>query len=135
MTNISKKYLPEAQLHKLQEELTRTIGQLQTKEAGYFLEELLGEEERVMIAKRLGAIILLSQGHTIYKTAETLKLSTSTVSQYEEKLSKGLYQHITSVAKKNKKGISDFLDTLEWILHGGGIMPRRAGFDRYKGIL
>ena len=134
MTNISKKPLPLEQLDALFHQLSCSLAALKPNHIDFFLTELLGEEERIMIAKRLAVIIMLIQGHSLYKIATVLKLSTSTVDSIHKKLKTNEYSFIVHTFKKEKKNFTALLNVLENILSVGGIMPSRAGLDRYKGL-
>lgn len=134
MTRISKNALPNDELNALFRQLSSGLSKLPSKQIDCFLSELLGPEERIMIAKRLAATIMLINGHTLYGTAQTLHLSTSTVSRIDKNLSEGEYEFITKVLKKDKKTFTEFLEILDTILHVGGIMPHRVGLDRYRGL-
>jgi uncharacterized protein YerC len=134
MTNVSKKPLPTEQLDALFHQLGCSLGVLKPKQVDFFLSELLGTEERIMIAKRLAVIVMLIQGHSLYRTATTLKLSTSTVDSIRKKLETNEYTFIVQIFKKEKKNFVAILEVLENILSVGGIMPGRVGLDRYKGL-
>jgi uncharacterized protein YerC len=114
--------------------LSSGLSKLPSKQIDYFLSELLGEEERVMLAKRLAATIMFIEGHTLYGTAQVLHLSTSTVDRIYKDLSAGEYTFIIKNFKKDKRTFTEFLEILDSILHVGGIMPHRVGLDRYKGL-
>jgi uncharacterized protein YerC len=134
MVRLNKNQLTEEQLNGLFIQLSSTLGTLQTPNVTSFLTELLGYEERIMLAKRLACIILLNERVTPYKIAATLKMSPSTVESIRKKITGDSYTKVIKLITKKKTDYVAILETLEWIMHGGGIMPRRYGLDRYKGI-
>jgi uncharacterized protein YerC len=134
VTNISKIPLDNTQLNQLFAQLSTCIGNMHVGAVDGFLTDLLGAEERIMIAKRLAAIILLLEGHSIYRTAQILHLSTSTVTHLSRQLLTGDFSNIVSLFKKEKKDYLGFLDVIDSILHAGGIMPHRDGLERYRGL-
>ena len=87
-----------------------------------------------MLAKRLAGIIMLREGQTIYRTAQVLHLSTSTVTRLFQQLQQGDFAHIVTLFKKEKTDYLKFLDIIDTILHAGGIMPHRNGLERYRGL-
>ena len=130
MVHISSQALTETQLKKLFVQLSHLISSSTPSNADILLDELLGYEERVLLAKRLATVVLLARGTTIYKTARTLKISTSTASKAQAQLDAGAYIHIQSLISKKNHGMLDLLETIDSILHLGGILPHYAGPDR-----
>ena len=129
MTNVSKQKLQPSHLKKLFAELAKTIVRLDKKHADMFLDELLGEEEKIMIAKRLAAIVMLIENNSVYRISQLLLMSPSTVARLRNKLLIGEYNNIEHLLKQRKKEYKDFWNTLEVILRAG--MPPR-GKGRWK---
>ena len=134
MTRIPKKNLDEQQITTLFTQLNTVIANLNQTQANQFLFELLVPEERIMIAKRLAAIILLLEGRSRYFVAQTLHMSQSTITILHSKIKTNQYTEMTRLLGKNKKNYFAILDTLDSILHLGGILPHYNGLDRYKHI-
>lgn len=134
MAHIAKEQLSQEQLDTLFSQLHTTLGETSSKQVGLFLHELLGPEERIMLAKRLGVIVMLSRGSSLYKTAQALKVSTATAGKIQERLNRNEYVHLLKLLKKNKKQYIDLLQTLDSILHLGGILPHYNGMERYKNL-
>jgi uncharacterized protein YerC len=126
MTNISKKTLQPAHLKKLYTELAKTIVRLDRKNANLFLDELLGEEEKIMIAKRLTAIVMLIEKKSVYRISQALLMSSSTIARLRIKLLAGDYANIEHMFKRRRKEYRDFRNTLEVILRAG-LPPRGRG--------
>lgn len=123
MVHISKQTLEIVEQQKLFAELNRTIGNLNSSQSALFLNDFLGPEEQVLLAKRLAAILMLSHNQSIYKVASTLHISTSTASDFYSKLTLGRYNQLLSVIRKNKNGYIKLLSTIDSILHLGGVLP------------
>lgn len=123
MTNISKRRLPKKKTKQLFMQLSLLMAQSTTKNTELLLSDLLGYEERTMLAKRLAAIIMLQRGASIYKTSDSLKISTATAAKIEQKLADGEYVHLVTLIKKNSASIIDILETIDSILHLGGMLP------------
>jgi len=134
MVRLNKTKLTEEQLNALFVQLSTTIGKLSKHEAEYFLSELLGTEERIMLAKRLAIIILLREGKTLYSISHILKVSATTAEKIKQGLDNGKYTHLVSSLQKRKRDYVAILDTLDSILHLGGVLPHRYGLERYRSL-
>jgi uncharacterized protein YerC len=132
MTRVSKQALQPSHLKKLYAELAKTIVRLDKKNTTLFLDELLGEEEKVMIAKRVAVIVMLIEKNSTYRIAQLLLMSQSTVERHRKKLRIGEYDNIVQMLKQRKEAYKEFWNTLEVILRAG--MPPR-GRGRWKSTL
>ena len=99
------------------------------------LNDVLTATERVMIAKRLAAIVMLCRGYSVYKIHMVLKLSPSTVAILERRLENGAFPYLDSLfrgtrSKKLRKEAENFWDSLYKIILMG--MPPRTGKGRWK---
>lgn len=131
MTHISKHQLPKDDLDTLFIQLSNTISQLSEKVSADFLDDLLGNEEKVMLAKRLAAIVMFIEGNSSYRVWQLLKLSPSTADRLRLNYEIGKYRNIEKVLKSDNKRYEDFWTILETILQAG--MPPR-GRGRWKSI-
>lgn len=133
MARVSKRRLPEKELQGLSQQLSGVIGRLNSRQVEHFLKEFLGPEEKEVLAKRLAVVIMLHEGHSRYATAELLRMSQTTVGTIAERYKRGTYNATLTMLRKNKKDYLAFLDTLDSILHLGGILPHYAsGRERWK---
>ncbi len=134
MVNVNRHQLPQ----KDQDELLRRFDNILTScrkdSTSLFLNELLGREERLTIAKRCMAIVLLHEGYSEYKTAQVLKLSPTTTGSIGAKLRDGAYHKFVPQLTEKKRNYFELLETLDSILHLGGLLPRRIGLDRYRSL-
>lgn len=132
MTRISKNALPDKELIQLRKELAKTIGSLSRTTADAFLDDLLGPEEYIMIAKRLAAILLYMEGNSSYTVWNALKISPSTADRIKLNYECGRYRQIESILKKRRADYEAFWNTLEIILRAG--MPPQ-GRGRWKSVI
>jgi hypothetical protein len=123
MVNISKQALGEKELGKLFAQLNQVIGKLDAKQSALFLKDFLGEEEQIMLSKRLAAILMLHHRQSLYTVARTLKISSAAADNFRTKLDEGAYDHMLAAIQKNKSGYIELLDAVDSILHLGGILP------------
>ncbi|MEZ4195024.1 MAG: hypothetical protein R3B53_01330 [Candidatus Paceibacterota bacterium] len=110
------------------------LGKSSASDADNFLSELLGYEERVMIAKRLACLILILEGISPYKASLILKISPSTADKVQKSIEAKNYDGIIKLLAKNTKNYRSILDTIDSILHLNGILPHYNGLDRYKNL-
>lgn len=132
MVRLNRNKLNTKQLDDLFQKLASTIAPQDPKRADEVLRELMGSEERIMLAKRLAAAVLLVEGVSMYRTGQLLKLSQSTVGHIAGKLECGQFDRTLRKIAKTKKDYFSFLEALDNVLHLGGILPHYNGLDRYK---
>ena len=123
MVHISHKTLNKKDMEKLFDQFNKTIGALSHEQSKLFLGDFLGDEEQVLFAKRLAAIIMLSRGQSLYKIADTLKISASTAKAFQLRLEMGMYDRLFTVIKKDENQFLALIDAIDSILHLGGILP------------
>ena len=134
MVHLNHNKLSKKQLDNLFSQLATTVAPKNETEATTILTELLGTEERIMVAKRLATVVLLTEGMSQYKIGNLLKLSQSTIANIAKKLQAGHYEGTLRKVSKTKKDYLAFLDTLDKILHLGGTLPHYNGLERYRGL-
>jgi uncharacterized protein YerC len=82
MTHISKYKLSKKLESELMENLTIVLASIAKKdEMNYFLNALLTDTEKVMLAKRLALIIMINEGYNDSQIANTLHLTRITVAK------------------------------------------------------
>ncbi len=134
MVYINRHELTKKDLDLLFLQFDTLLGKLNQKAIHTFLSELLGREERIMLAKRFAAIILLVESTSEYKTAQLLKLSPTTTGKIASEIEHGTYSGIVTLLQKNKRDYLKILETIDSILHLGGILPHYNGLDRYRNL-
>jgi len=112
MTNINKRPLPKSQAELLQTQFHRLIGSLNEKQSSIFFGQLLGHEERVMLMKRLGAVIMLSDGHSRYRVAKSLAISHATADTIANRLERGDYDQLLKTIRTSTQPYKHFKETL-----------------------
>ena len=132
MVRVNRNTLKDKDALQLLRQFDGTLAVLNRAGTSVFLDELLGKEERLTIAKRLAAIVLIYEGCSEYKTSKLLKLSHSTTQIIAEKLEMGAYKGIIKLLKRRKTDYVELLNTIDSILHLGGFLPHRIGLDRYR---
>lgn len=134
MARLNKHELSTKQLEHLFKQLSILLSSSSDKNVHSLLQQLLGPEEQIMIAKRLAVVILLEQGYSYNQIADNLHISISTASNIDNRLQTGYIRKIVDTADKDKDGYKNLVSLIESILSAGGIMPSRAGLDRYRGL-
>lgn len=123
MVRLNKTSLNNTQLEKLFRQFSATLGNASESQVDQLISGLLGYEEKIMIAKRLGAILLLEQGCRPYTISQILKMSPTTVGKIQTELLAGNYESSLQVIKKDSRSYQKILLTLDSVLTAGGIMP------------
>jgi len=129
MARISKHLLPPDDLHKLFDQLSAITSRLTPTTADAFLNELLGPEEKIMLTKRLAAIVMYTKGYSSYRVWVTLKLSPATAATIQDRYQRGEYTHIQKILTVHKADYKKFWNVLEVILSGG--LPPIVGPGRW----
>ncbi len=97
---------------------------LKLLEATSAASELLTRTEKIMLAKRLAMIMMLSDDLPQHKISEILKVSPSTVARFSLRVESGQYKNIVKILHKPKID----LEKIVWgILTAGGYLPPRVG--------
>ncbi len=132
MTNISKKSLSPDQENGLFEQLAKAFASKSDSAISGLLMQLLGREERIMLAKRFAAILLIHHKQSSYFIAQTLCLSPTTVGLLLERYDLGEYSKLVQMYKKPTPALLEMFDTLDHLLHLGGILPRYKAYESSK---
>lgn len=129
MTNISKKSLTSPQEIDLFTQFAKAFSHKETAAILGLFEELLGREERIMIAKRFAAVLLIHHKQSPYFVAHTLNLSPTTVGLILERYDRGEYAKLVQMYTKPTPALFEIFDAIDDILHLGGLLPR---YKRYN---
>lgn len=132
MTNVSKRKLPQKEFDALYSQLHGLTAQLDKTSSKAFFDDLLGTEEKIMLVKRLAAVVMYIEDNSSYRVWQLLNMSPSTAEKIRLDFESGRYNRITKLITKNKSGYVNFWKTLETILQAG--MPPQ-GRGRWKSIL
>jgi Trp repressor protein len=123
MTNVSRNPLPANKQDQLFSELSKVMSHLSSKDTKFFLSELLGNEEQIMLAKRFAAIVLLERQYSLYKISSVLHLSSATVAKLNNQRISGHYKNITRWLKQDTSQAKEFFELLDSVLTLGGLLP------------
>ena len=123
MVRLNKVKLSQEQLDGIFTQLNNILGKLSSNETGLFLSDLLGLEEKVMLAKRLAVVVMIQEGYSTYKISNTLKVSSATANKIKQQFTIGYFDNLIKFLKGNKKVYKILLETIDSILTVGGIMP------------
>jgi len=110
MPHISKKKLNQDILDGISAQLTRVFKLSFNKESTeLFVGEFFTDTEKLMLAKRLSAILLLGKGMPQDLICEKLKMSPSTISKISLNLKWGKYDSILNIADKDQNKVLNAL--------------------------
>ena len=125
MPHVSSKKLDSGLSEKLFKELIVIFGKAQDKKfLSLVMNELFTETEKIMLAKRLAIVLMLSSKTPQHRVVEILKVSPTTVAKTSLGIEIGRYKSILKISSKEKTDI----EKIVWnILTAGGIMPPRHG--------
>jgi len=132
MTNVSKKPLADKDYRQLSAQFSNTLTRLTPTNSDGFINDLLGPEEKIMLMKRLAAIVMFAEGHSSYRVWVTLNLSPSTANGILQKLDAGHYEHIRKLFVKHKTDYKRLLSIIDTISRAG--LPPLAGPGRWSGL-
>lgn len=123
MPKTSKVPLPPQAELDLFIQLARLFTDKTVTDTEAILNELLGREEKMMLAKRFAIIALLWQKQSLYSIAQKLHVSSSTVARINTRYRLEKYDHILDSFEKPTPAILSILATIDDILHLGGALP------------
>lgn len=129
MPHISKQKLDSKTQVKLFKQLTSLCTAVSKKGTQDFLDNLLTDTEKLMLSKRLAAVIMLHEGYSQYAVEHTLALSSSTIAKIRTEYTSGKFDSICAAFSKQKHEKEEFWHTIEVLSRLG--MPSMTG-DRWK---
>lgn len=133
MTNISKKKLPKKTRAALWNQFCIVSTKLTRKNSSIVFSELLGPEERVMLANRLAAIFMCIEGYAPYKISRLLMISPTTASAIAGRYAKGEFSELSKLLKADKKNYDETWELLGKILRMG--LPPKVSAKRWQYVL
>jgi len=131
MPHVSRQKSDEKILNNLFAELVKILSPHNTKDASKILNDLLTYTEKIMLAKRLAAIMMIAEGHSMYEIAAKLHISTSTVKRLHSNKQNAEYFQLLSVLRKRREEKERFWEIVETVSRLG--MPS-MGKDRWKAV-
>ena len=131
MPHISKQKLKKETLRQLDKKLVSTFeNAYESRAFAKVFRELFTRTEKIMFAKRLAIVFLLSKEIPQHRIVDMLKVSPSTVAKMSLKLENGKFETIIKTTKKK----NELVNFIEFLLTAGGTMPPIAGRGRWQKI-
>ncbi len=114
MPHISKKKLGKKIEDTLERHMLSLVRDSASNSRVRIFEELLTKTERIMLAKRIGALFLLKKGLSLYRVSDILQISPSTAARFQRDLESNKYRHAAEwLWRKTEKGkFETFLESL-----------------------
>jgi len=113
MTHVSRKRLNDEVLQQIMDSFLFVLTNIKDKkEMAEFLEVFLSKTERLMLAKRLALIYLLSEGVEETKISEILKTTQANVSRMKLQLENGRKKYQTAINKIKKQKLLEEIKIL-----------------------
>ena len=110
MPHISQKKLDKKTRIALEKHLYTLLRNTGSQTRIRVLEELLTETETIMLAKRIGMLLLIKKEVSLYKISDLLGVSPSTAERFSDAVKFGKYKYATDwVWKNSKEGSLDAL--------------------------
>jgi uncharacterized protein YerC len=132
MTHISGKKVDQKLMDSLFKKLIVLIEKSDRKSTSLVVNELFTQTEKVMFAKRLAVILMLSSKIPQEKIYETLKMSPTTIAKVSLAIENGKYKNILSIVGHEKVDVEKIIFN---ILTLGGLVPPIAGKKRWRKIM
>lgn len=137
MPHVSKRPLEKEIQEKIISTLFESIMKMnQEKGVRDFINDLLTPTEKIMLAKRLGAALLLHRGYTYQSIGRILKLSPTTINHIQSDLLKSGegYRTAFKILEKSER-VSSLVDKIERFIVS--VVPpvkgSRKSYRRWKG--
>lgn len=123
MTQVSKYKVPQKINDQILDIFSQTVADLKTKEQVVnFFDEFITPTEKIMFSKRLAIGYLIAKGYDYREVSRTLKVSTTTVSNFASKYKYGInYKIIVDKILFKLKTREMFLDIAEGFAEMGAI--------------
>ena len=125
MTHISRKKIKKEIADELADQFLTFLSLARTKQdARVLARELFSQTERVMFAKRLAVIVLLTRGYSFTQIEESLGVTRQTITRLWKETKAGGYEKIVRYARKHTGHFKkeSTMDAFIRIIHMG--MPR-----------
>ena len=127
MPHVSPRHLKKKTFQVLMRQFYNALEEADARtKVALMLKEVFTKTEKIMFAKRIALIYLLSKDVPFEKIGEILHLSSATISRYSLGIEQDRYAETLKVIKRRGK----FLDILEKILQAG--LPPKYGKGRYR---
>jgi len=130
MARVSKEKLKKKVLGQINYRLVDTLAKLETDSSVKdFMDDLLGESEKIVLAKRLAIIFMLQENISWYRISRVLKVSKTTVKRIAIDIDLDKYENIIKIIKQKENRIT-FWESLDKVIKCG--MPPIVGKGRWN---
>jgi uncharacterized protein YerC len=130
MSQISKRKIKKKDFEKIYNKLIEIFVKNKSKDnLKNFFGEFFYTTEKIMLAKRLAIIFMITEEIPDRKIEKMLMVSRSTVNRIRIKYKEGDYDYIYSLIDRNKKSMWDILGVLLFATFNP---PARVGMARYR---
>lgn len=127
MPHVSQRYLKKESFKVLMRQFTNALEEADDRaKVAPMFRELFTKTEKIMLAKRIALIYLLSKRVSFEKIEKLLHLSPVTISKFSLKLEQGKFKQIIAIVSRRGK----FADILEKILYMGAPPLGRGRWKR-----
>lgn len=124
MPHISKKELDKEYSAHLYKDLLKIFEKTNSNKK--VASQFFTKTEKIMFAKRLGAILMLSKGFSVYSVSDSLHMSPSTINLMALRYEEGKYNTIIQSVQNNL----NIWKLIDLISTAGGLMPAITGKRR-----
>jgi hypothetical protein len=127
MTHVSRHPLRSRARKRIDKQL---LVLLSKRPVGLIARELLTETERLMLAKRLAAILMLTKGFSYYRIGQILRMSTSSIRRFDGQLVAGDFPFLEKLVR-NANERKALWSSLTVILRAG-LPPKGVRWKTYR---
>ena len=128
MPHVSNKKIDDKYFNEIYDQLISIFDTAGSgRRSDVFLKEFLTETEKVMFAKRLAVLFMLSEGVSKHFISEILLVSPSTVDRISLQFEQDKYPYLSLIIEKNQE---DIWDSIENIITAG--LPKKIGKGRWQ---
>jgi Trp operon repressor len=124
MPHVSPRKVDKKLIKKITARLVDVLTNEKNTDKRYILKEILTRTEKIMLAKRLAIVLMLSSDIPAHLISETLKVSPTTITKISLKLELGKYENTIKASKEEKIDLEKIFYLL---ITAGGIMPPKLG--------
>ncbi|MFH2013563.1 MAG: Trp family transcriptional regulator [Patescibacteria group bacterium] len=130
MVRTSKQQVEKDVLKQINNRLVDVVSKLETDtSARSFLDDLLSESEKIVLAKRLSIIFMLYEKISWYRISVLLKVSQTTVKKVASDIGLEKYENILKIVRQKKNRVT-FWEGMDIVLRCG--MPPIVGKGRWN---
>ena len=135
MTHVSQKKIKKDVAAELADQFLTFLAIARTKkDARVLVNELLSQTERVMLAKRLAVVVLLTRGYSFTQIEGALGVTRQTSVRLWKEVKRGKYEKVVRYARRNTKHFRNESTIEAFIRVVRIVAPPRSGHRRWKSL-